>query len=96
MRELEQKKTNGGQPLEANTINKILARVRTMLNDAFESGAIVSARNPMTLVRNLTVAEREIDPFDPAELLRIFAVCEVNSVPFTFCWRLAGCGRPKL
>jgi integrase len=30
----------------------------------------------MALVKNLAVAEREIDPFDPAELLRIFAVCE--------------------
>ena len=76
LRELEQKRTNAGKPLQANTINKILARLRTMLNDAFESGAIASARNPTTLVKNLAVSEREIDPFEPAELLRIFAVCE--------------------
>ena len=76
LRELEQKRTTAGKPLQANTINKIFARVRTMLNDAFESGVIEGARNPTTLVKNLAVAEREIDPFDPAELLRIFAVCE--------------------
>jgi integrase len=28
----------------------------------------------MTLVKNLAVSEREIDPFEPAELLRIFAI----------------------
>jgi integrase len=76
LRELEEKTTSAGKPLQANTINKILARVRTMLNDAFESGAIAGARNPMALVKNLAVSEREIDPFEPAELLRIFAVCE--------------------
>jgi len=47
-----------------------------MLNDAFESGIIASARNPMEFVKNLAVPEREIDPFELAELLRIFAVCE--------------------
>ena len=76
LRELEQKRTSAGKPLQANTINKILARVRTMLNDAFQSGVIASPRNPMELVKNLAVPEREIDPFEPAELLRIFAVCE--------------------
>jgi integrase len=76
VREMEQKRTSDGKPLQANIINKILARVRTIVNDAFESGAIVSVRNPMALVKNLEVAEREIDPFDPAELLRIFAVSE--------------------
>jgi integrase len=76
LRELEEKRTSTGKPLLSSTINKILARVRTMLNDAFESGSITSARNPMALVRNLAVSEREIDPFEPAELLRIFAVCE--------------------
>lgn len=76
LRELEEKRTKLGKPLKASSINKIFARVRTMLNDAFESGEIASARNPTALVKNLVIAEREIDPFDPAELLRIFAVCE--------------------
>lgn len=76
LRELEEKKTPAGKPLQANTINKILARVRTMTNDAFESGEIASARNPMGLVKNLSVAERETHPFQPSELLRIFSVCE--------------------
>jgi hypothetical protein len=44
LRELEEKKTSFGKPLQANTINKILARLRTMTNDAFESGEIASPR----------------------------------------------------
>src|SRR5215472_6248171 len=76
LRELEEKRTRAGKPLQANSINKILARVRTMLNDALESGAIASARNPMALVKNLAAPEREVVPFEPGELLRIFAVCE--------------------
>ncbi|HEY2484674.1 MAG TPA: hypothetical protein VGI36_05970 [Candidatus Binataceae bacterium] len=74
-----------GKPLQANTINKILARVRTMINDAFEGGEIASPRNPMGLVKNLTVPERETHSFEPSELLRIFSVCKVGSVHFTSC-----------
>ena len=62
LRELEEKKTRAGKPLQASTINKILARVRSMTNDAFESGDIASARNPMGLVKNLTLRERENQP----------------------------------
>jgi integrase len=76
LRELEEKRTHAGKSLQANTINKILARVRTMINDALESGEIATARNPMALIKNLTAPEREIDPFEPGELLRIFSVCE--------------------
>jgi hypothetical protein len=47
-----------------------------MPNDAFESGAIASARNPIAPVKNLAVLEREVDPFEPGELLRICAVYE--------------------
>ena len=85
LRELEEKKTSVGKPLQANTINKILARVRTMINDAFESGEIASPRNPMGLVKNLTVPERETHPFEPSVYFESSQYVKVSSVHFMSC-----------
>ncbi|HEY2663217.1 MAG TPA: DUF3596 domain-containing protein [Candidatus Binataceae bacterium] len=77
LRELEHQRLPGGRQLQASTINKILARIRTMVNVAFERGLIARERgNPVTLVRNLKKPPRRVEPFSPDELLRIFAASE--------------------
>jgi hypothetical protein len=51
IRELEHKQLPGGRQLQASTINKILARIRTMVNVAFERGLIPREKcNPVALV----------------------------------------------
>ena len=74
--ELRAKKTPAGNPLESNTVNKVLARVRTMVTEAWKSGDIPRPVNPMELVENLPVVGREPEPFLPEELLALFSVCE--------------------
>jgi hypothetical protein len=77
IRELELKHIPGGRQLQASTINKILARVRTMVSVAFERGLIPRERgNPVLLVKNLKKPPRRVEPFTPDELLRIFAATE--------------------
>ena len=73
-----QKKTAGmsGKRLEASTLNKILARVRTMVTVAWKRGEIQRPVNPMDLVDNLAMKGREPDPFTPEELLALLAACE--------------------
>ncbi len=74
--ELRAKKTRRGRPLEPNTVNKILARVRTMVTEAWKNGEIPRPVNPMELVENLPMEGREPDPFAPDELLKLLSVCE--------------------
>jgi integrase len=58
--------------LKVSTVNKIFARVRTLVNLAFARGLIARPQSPAALVKNLPMAPREVDPFSPDELLRIF------------------------
>jgi hypothetical protein len=52
--ELEHKQLPGGRQLQASTINKILARVRTTVNLAIARGLIPRVRgNPVAMVKNL-------------------------------------------
>jgi integrase len=74
--ELRRKKTRTGKPLEANTVNKILARLRTMVTEAWRSGSIPRSVNPMELVKNLPMEGREPEPFLPDELLALFSACQ--------------------
>ena len=74
--ELRTKKTRSGRPLEPNTVNKILARVRTMVTEASKNGEIPRPVNPMELVENLQMEGREPEPFMPDELLRLLSACE--------------------
>lgn len=74
--ELRTKKTRSGDPLEPNTVNKILARVRTVVTEAWKSGEIPRPVNPTELVENLPMEGREPEPFVPEELLALFSVCE--------------------
>jgi integrase len=77
IRELEHKQLPGGRQLQASTINKILARVRTMVSVAFDRGLISRERgNPVLLVKNVKKPPRRVEPFTPDELLRIFAASE--------------------
>jgi integrase len=77
IRELELKQIPGGRQLQASTINKILARIRTMVSVAFDRGLIPRERgNPVLLVKNLKKPPRRVEPFTPDELLRIFAATE--------------------
>jgi integrase len=74
--ELRTKKTRTGKPLEPNTVNKILARLRTMVTEAWRSGSIPRPVNPMELVKNLPMEGREPEPFLPDELLTLFSACQ--------------------
>lgn len=60
--------------LGANTVNKIMARLRTIFALAYRRGDI--ERDPMRLVPNLREPAREVDPFTADELVRI---CETAS-----------------
>ncbi len=74
---LMRKDSGRGGNLRVSTVNKIAARLRTMLNVAFQREAIPRASgNPMLQVRNLRQPQRRVAPFTPDELLKIFAVCE--------------------
>ncbi|HUO05455.1 MAG TPA: tyrosine-type recombinase/integrase [Candidatus Binataceae bacterium] len=71
------KKTNPqGRPLQAVTVNKIIARMRTMVTIAWKRGEIDGRVNPMELVDNLPMDGREPNPFSPEELLALFSACE--------------------
>jgi len=95
IRELELKHITGGRQLQASTINKILARVRTMVSVAFERGLIPRERgNPVLLVKNLKKAPRRVEPFTPDELLRIFAATEGQQRTFYITLAFTGL-RPK-
>ncbi len=74
--ELLEKKLRNGEPLQASTINKIIARMRTMVTVAWKRGLIPRAVNPMELVENVRMKGREPNPFTPDELLSLFSVCE--------------------
>lgn len=73
-----QEKTIGpsGRPLQPSTVNKILARVRSMVTLAWRRGEIGRPVNPMELVDNLPMRGREPDPFSPEELLALLGACE--------------------
>jgi integrase len=64
--------------LQPSTVNKILARVRTMVTLAWRRGEIGRPVNPMDLVDNLAMKGREPDPFSPDELLTLLAACEAQ------------------
>jgi len=64
--------------LQPSTVNKILARVRTMVTLAWRRGEIGRPVNPMDLVDNLAMKGREPDPFSPDELLALLAACEAQ------------------
>ncbi len=64
------------RPLQPSTVNKILARVRTMVTLAWRRGEIGRPVNPMDLVPNLPMKGREPDPFSPDELLALLGACE--------------------
>jgi integrase len=74
--EVRQTKVRGGKLIQASTVNKILARVRTALTLAWKRGDIPRSVNPMDLVENLRVESAEPNPFTPDELLALFAVTE--------------------
>jgi len=74
--ELLERKLASGKTLQASTVNKILARVRTMVTVAWERRAFPRAINPMDLVENVRMKGREPNPFTPDELLAILSVCE--------------------
>src|SRR6266851_4065619 len=74
--EVRQTKVRGGKFIEASTVNKILARVRTAITLAWKRGDIPRPVNPMELVENLRVESVEPNPFTPYELLAHFAVTE--------------------
>ena len=73
-----QEKTIGpnGRPLQPSTVNKVLARVRTMVTLAWRRGEIGRPVNPMDLVDNLPMRGREPDPFSPEELLALLGACD--------------------
>ncbi len=62
--------------LQVSTINKIFARIKTVVNQAFWNGKIPLPHSPAALVRDLEVPEKEIDPFSVDEFLRILAACK--------------------
>ena len=64
------------RPLQPSTVNKILARVRTMVTLAWRRGEIGRPVNPMDLVPNLPMKGREPDLFSPDELLALLGACE--------------------
>lgn len=61
--------------LETATVNKIFARVRTIVNLAFQRGLIPRPQSPAALVKNLPMPQREVDPFTADEFLRILRAC---------------------
>lgn len=74
--ELHDKKLPNGKNLQASTVNKILARVRTMVTIAWKRGEIARAGNPMAMVDNVRMRGRTPNPFTPDELVALFSVCE--------------------
>jgi integrase len=58
--------------LGATTVNKIMVRVKTLVNVAYQRRLIPTAQSPAALVRNLRDPGRDVDPFGPEELLKIF------------------------
>ena len=73
-----QKKTVGAskRPIQPSTVNKVLARLRTMVTLAWRRGEIGRPVNPMDLVDNLPMKGREPDPFSPDELMVLLGACE--------------------
>jgi integrase len=73
---LKTKVGRGGRRLEATTVNKVLARLRTFVTLEWKRGNILRPVNPMQLVDNLDQPQVEIRPFTVDELLAIFAATE--------------------
>jgi integrase len=74
--QLQRKTSRNGKRLEASTINKVLARLRTFITLAWKRGEIPRPINPMELVDNLPKSDVDkISPFTPDELLAILSVC---------------------
>jgi len=73
-----QEKTAGAKkrPIQPSTVNKVLARVRTMVTLAWRRGEIGRPVNPMDLVDNLPMEGREPNPFSTDELLALLGACE--------------------
>ena len=73
-----QEKTAGAKkrPIQPSTVNKVLARVRTMVTLAWRRGEIGRPVNPMDLVDNLPMKGREPNPFSTDELLALLGACE--------------------
>ena len=61
--------------LETSTVNSIFARIKTITNSAFSRGLIPRPQSPALLVKNLRERVKEVDPFDPDELIRILKAC---------------------
>jgi len=61
--------------LKASTVNKVFARMRSIVNDAFAAGYIPRPQSPAALVGNLRNDSRIADPFTPDEILRILWAC---------------------
>jgi len=73
--ELIKRKNLKGKPLQASTVNKIIARVRTMVTIAWKRGEISGRCNPMELIDNLPMEGRAPNPFTPEDLLKLVSVC---------------------
>src|SRR6266446_4467671 len=74
--ELHEKTVGANRRPLPSTVNKILARVRTMVTLAWRRGEIGRPVNPMDLVPNLPMKGLEPDPFSPDELLALLGACE--------------------
>jgi integrase len=75
--QIQAKTGRNGRRLEVSTVNKILARVRTLVTLAWQRGQIPRPINPMELVSNLPKSQEDkIRPFTPDELLAILSLCE--------------------
>ncbi len=74
--ELLEKKLSNGKKLQASTVNKIIARLRTMVTVAWKRGDIPRAINPMELVENVRMKGREPNPFTRDELLALLSLCQ--------------------
>ena len=74
--EVRQTRVRGAKAIEASTVNKILARVRTAITLSWKRGDIPRSVNPMDLVENLRAESAEPNPFTADELLALFAVTE--------------------
>jgi integrase len=88
--EVRQTKVRGGKAIEASTVNKILARVRTAVTLAWKRGDIPRSVNPMDLVENLRQESAEPNPFTPDELLALFAVTEGQQRALYITFALSG------
>ncbi len=88
--EVRQTTVRGGKLIQASTVNKILARVRTALTLAWKRGDIPRSVNPMDLVENLRQESAEPNPFTPDELLALFAVTEGQQRALYVAFALTG------